>query len=853
MSDKPQEGAAPAKMPEVRVGDVCRLAGDLQESLPASERILRKGPYPYYVENGAVSRLEDYAVEAGGAVMVPAVGSVLSARGFLTASYEEGRCAASEHVHALIPHDPADGRYLWRVLTNSRRAASMVTGTSQLRQLGAGALLATRIPWPAREARDAFVRGIDEYDRRIAELADLVPALLREGDEAFAAALGASGEARVAAGEAAAWAQGTDVPAALRAPGKPVRVEGPLGGLGFCDEALADGLAIMVGPSGRHLLAHMTDRPVHPIAEMRYVTQDTSRVALPVLFFALRAAGLPDRLRLGGKLVDAPRLSMDDLPGVELALGTAEERGALEPVAADLVRRAVEAERGREALVEERREFIESFMATAVPGLPGSAGADAPVLGDLPAPRGESRFPEKARQAARAAVEARAASAAPGLPLSAAQREALGPLAGLVEADAFGLAPADLAWELGPLAVVRALAGEAWGPVAAAAGEPGCPGLVAALDAAMASIAAQDDLLSFLPNLSYQSSLLAPEQLGGWVRALDAAGPSGVTARSVRAAFMLEPGSSALPDAVALVLESVLGAAAASLPGGAETAYVPCEAREGVVDALGRVLPDTTLRAQFDEFSHVLSAAMARAVGLAGRRDTRGGLGAAAGSALVADEFADWDAPLVAAALPPNGGAWTQAAVPAGDPRWVLGTPPRAKANYAWLQHALSHQLPGGLTVLLACNSLLHSTSGSEPRLREKLAESGRVRLVASLPARIFDDGRPAMSLLVLGDPREAAAAPQCLMVDALGLAEPNPDASPELFADGVGPDGLAQRVLPGEAARRVASVCAAWVSGGCAGAGCEEPGLARAVGLDELLANGALLAPWTYVGGRGE
>ncbi len=196
----------------------------------------------------------------------------------------------------------------------------------------------------------------------------------------------------------------------------------------------------------------------------------------------------------------------------------------------------------------------------------------------------------------------------------------------------------------------------------------------------------------------------------------------------------------------------------------------------------------------------MLAAAMVRAVELRGACETRGGLGAAAGCSLLSDEFADWKAPLVAAILPPNGGEWTKSVVSASDPRWVLGTPPRSRANYAWIQQALSRPEPGGATVLLVCDAVLHSSTGSELKLRRALAASGRVRLVASLPARIYGDGRPAMSAVVFGDPRPEAA---CLMVDALGLAAPNPDADPCAFVGDGAVEGVPQRVLPKDAAER--------------------------------------------------
>ncbi len=844
MSDVQTEGAKGAVGP-VRLGDVCRLAGDRQLSLTAAERQARRGPYPLYAENCASSGIDEYAVDEGGAVMVSAFGQVLANTGHLIARYEPGPCAATEHVHALVPHDPADGRYLWRVLTTTPKAARLVTGTSQVRQISGSALLTLPIPWPCRATRDAYVDALDGMDRRAEELAALVPRLLAEGDEAFARMVLPSTDERVACGSVADWQAGTNVPAADRAPDKPVRVEGPQGRLGRCDEALTCGPALMVGPAGRRLLLHYVDEPAHPIAEMRYVVPEGAQVPLSVIFFALRAAGLFDRLRLDGKQLDGPRYVPADLPGIEVCVGTPEARAAFAEVGADVLARVAQAGRDADRLAADRRALVAEFVAHGTVDGTGSCEGCEAARGDLPEPRGVSCTPERARSAARklAAEREQAAREVPGIPLDATSRAALGPLASLVEGDAFGLVPADAAWELAPLACVRVCAEPAsWDAVVAAAEEDGCEGLVGALDAAMDALAQDDDLLSFLPNLSYQSSLLTPAQLAVWVRALDAVDPAAVAGSHVRAVFALEPGTVGMPAEVAGVFDRVLAAAASRMPAGFETAYVPCESCEGVVDAFARVLPDVTMRAQFDEFSHMLAAAMVRAVDLRAARGTRGGLGAAAGSALLADEFSDWRAPLVAAALPPNAGEWTKAVLSADDPRWVLGTPPRSRANYAWLQQALSHQEPGGLTVLLTCNSLLHSTTGSEQRLRRALAASGRVRLVAALPARVFADARPAASIVVLGDPDPSAG---CLMVDALGLGEPNPDAPAEAFAGDVRPEGMAERVLPVAAAERVAVACEAWLTGSGRP---DEPGFARVVEASAIERNDGLLTPWAYV-----
>ena len=661
-----------ASVPTVRLGDVCRLAGDLQLDVSVTERPLRRGPYPHYTENCASVGLDDYAIEAGGTVMLPAYGQIVTPSGALIARLEEGRCSAGRAVHALVPHDPRDARYLWRVLTTSPKAIRAVEGTSMVRMLSVPALLALPVPWPSRAVREAYVAALDELDARL-------------------------------------------------------------------------------------------------------------------------QANVPN------------------------------DRGAL-----------------AESVAEERRALVAAFFETGC--LPGAAAPDAceHTLAELSEPRGSSLVAERAKglAAERSAARAQRAAAAPGLVLEDNARVALGPLAPLLEEAAFGLAPIDAAWELAPLAVVRACADAAhWQAVAnAAASAPG--ELVAALDAAMDHLAATDDLLSFLPNLSYASSLLTPEQLALWVRRLTELDPAALDGSHIRAVFALEPGAEPMPYAVTDLLERTVRMLLSTLPPDFETAYVASAATEGAVDLFARVLPNVTLRAQFDDFAPMLAAALVRAVYLREQHETRGGLGSSAGSALVHDEFPDWQAPLVVAVLPPNPGPWADCSPNPADPRWLLGTPPRNRANYAWLQHALAHQAEGGATLVVACNAALHGDAGCEPALRRALVEQGRVRAVVALPPRIFADDRPPMSLLVLGDPRPAEYAASCLMVNALDLGEPLPGAYPEDYP---------QRICPPAVVDRIARVLVAHVAAPDV-AVLAEPGFARTVTRSELLERDALLTPWAYV-----
>ena len=531
-------------------------------------------------------------------------------------------------------------------------------------------------------------------------------------------------------------------------------------------------------------------------------------------------------------------VSEQDFGALRLHVGTIEQQERFTSVSSDIFDRLAKAEADLVQLERDHAARLAEFFTHGRVGVDGSSAVDDEPLGEIPA------APEAIAACGKDAGQEREDSADAGsMPADLRGRVAqMGVLAPLAAQGLEILSdPADVAWELAPLAVVRACASSSqWAFVAAAAGPYAAPAyanLVRALDTVMTELSESNDLLSFLPNLSYGSSLLTLEQLAGWVGMLDAIEPGTITGAAVRAALRLDSSFAVLPDSVNGLLEGAVRSCARGLGYEPQSAYVPCSSGEGLIDLLAHDCPEATLRSQTQEFSHILADMLVRAAELEGMGEQRGGLGAAVGSALAHDEFSDWRADLVCAALPREEGAWHEGAVSPDDPRWAaLGVPPRNKATFAWIQQAMFHQAAGGAVVLLAPNCALHSCVGSETELRRKLAASGRVRAVVSLPSRIFADGRPASSLIVLGDPRDAACA-QTLMVDMLGCGVPS---------SGTGAGAAATRELPAEVAAHAARVLAAWVERG--EASCEQ-GFCRVVGAEEIAANVDVLTPWTYVG----
>lgn len=207
--------------------------------------------------------------------------------------------------------------------------------------------------------------------------------------------------------------------------------------------------------------------------------------------------------------------------------------------------------------------------------------------------------------------------------------------------------------------------------------------------------------------------------------------------------------------------------------------------------------------------------------------DTPIDLGDHPADTLHSDLHRDLIADRVLANPPFNLSAWG-APTQGGDPRWALGLPPDRSANLAWIQHALHHLHPDGRGAVLLANGSLTARSADERALRRALVQSGRVEAILALPDRLFWTTSIPSCVWVLG----RAGARGVLMLDARHL--------------GTEPVG-ATRSLPPEARTALAER----VAHARAGLPVDEPGLARAVPIEELTQGEVRLSPGAFVGVR--
>ena len=72
------------------------------------------------------------------------------------------------------------------------------------------------------------------------------------------------------------------------------------------------------------------------------------------------------------------------------------------------------------------------------------------------------------------------------------------------------------------------------------------------------------------------------------------------------------------------------------------------------------------------------------------------------------------------------------------DSRWKFGIPPAGNANYAWIQHFISHLAPNGIAGFVMANGSLSSNQSGEGEIRKNIIEADLVDCIVALPSQLF-------------------------------------------------------------------------------------------------------------------
>jgi type I restriction enzyme M protein len=201
------------------------------------------------------------------------------------------------------------------------------------------------------------------------------------------------------------------------------------------------------------------------------------------------------------------------------------------------------------------------------------------------------------------------------------------------------------------------------------------------------------------------------------------------------------------------------------------------------------------------------------------------------------DAHPDLKADYVLANPPFNDSDW-RGELLRGDTRWAYGDPPPGNANFAWVQHFISHLAPGGIAGFVLANGSMSSNQSGEGEIRRSIVEADLVDCMVALPGQLFYSTQIPVCLWFLArDKRNGRFRDrrgETLFIDARRLGT---------LVD------RTHRELSNEDIDRIAGAYLAWRGDPGVGDHADVPGFSRSATLDDIRGHGHVLTPSRYVG----
>jgi type I restriction enzyme M protein len=201
------------------------------------------------------------------------------------------------------------------------------------------------------------------------------------------------------------------------------------------------------------------------------------------------------------------------------------------------------------------------------------------------------------------------------------------------------------------------------------------------------------------------------------------------------------------------------------------------------------------------------------------------------------DRHPDLKADYVLANPPFNDSDW-RGGLLKDDRRWAYGVPPAGNANFAWVQHFISHLAPTGTAGFVLANGSMSSSQSGEGEIRKNIVEADLVDCMVALPGQLFYSTQIPVCLWFLARDKRNGR-----LRDRRGAT---------LFIDARKLGALVDRThreLSDVDIARIAGVYHAWRGDPGAAEYANEPGFCRSATLDEIRGHNHVLTPGRYVG----
>ena len=99
------------------------------------------------------------------------------------------------------------------------------------------------------------------------------------------------------------------------------------------------------------------------------------------------------------------------------------------------------------------------------------------------------------------------------------------------------------------------------------------------------------------------------------------------------------------------------------------------------------------------------------------------------------------------------------------DKRWKFGIPPAGNANFAWMQHMISHLAPNGKIGMVLANGSLSSQTSGEGDIRKNIIEADLIEGIIAMPPQLFYTTQIPVSLWFINKNKKQTG--KTLFIDA--------------------------------------------------------------------------------------